>query len=88
MIATITAERNISLFQLTNQSYNAEAFIRFLRELRRKWGKTPLALMLDNAGYHKGLAMPYYDKYDITPIWNVGYSPEFNPIGKCRSLLS
>ena len=32
--------------------------------------------------------MAHYDKLDIKPIWNVGYSPEFNPIGKCRPPLS
>jgi len=44
--------------------------------------------MLDNASFHKGVVMAHYDKLNIKPIWNVGYSPEFNPIGKCRPPLS
>ena len=82
MIATITAESGISIFQLADRSYTAEDFKRFLHQLRRKWGQAPLALMLDNATYHKGSVLPLFDKLNIRPIWNVGYSPEFNPIGK------
>ena len=28
---------------------------------------------------------PYYDQLDIMPVYNVSYSPEFNPIESCFS---
>ena len=80
----MTPEYGIGLRQSKAESHKHEDFIRFLRALRRKWGQTPLALMMDNASIHKGDVRPFYDKFNIKPIWNVGYSPEFNPIGKCR----
>ena len=76
----MTPEYGIGLRQSKAEPHHHEDFIRFLRALRRKWGQTPLALMMDNASIHKGDVRPFYDKFNIKPIWNVGYSPEFNAI--------
>ena len=36
---------------------------------------------MDQLPVHKAIAVkPYYKKLNITAIFNVGYSPEFNPI--------
>ena len=41
---------------------------------------------MDNLGVHKGKNVkPWYVELDIVPIYNVGYSPEFNPIEACFS---
>jgi len=38
-------------------------------------------LFCDQLAVHKSQAVkPYYDSLDIVPVYNVGYSPEFNPI--------
>ena len=36
---------------------------------------------MDNLTVHKAIiVMPLYPQLNIKPIWNVAYSPEFNPI--------
>lgn len=36
---------------------------------------------MDQLSVHKSrVCKPWYPKLNITPIYNVGYSPEFNPI--------
>ena len=41
----------------------------------------PFALFMDNASYHKSKEVKgFYNELQITPLWNVAYSPEFNPI--------
>ena len=36
---------------------------------------------MDQLSVHKAVdAKPYFPKLNIVPIWNVSYSPEFNPI--------
>ena len=36
---------------------------------------------MDQLAVHKSKDVkPYYGDYNITPVFNVGYSPEFNPI--------
>jgi transposase len=36
---------------------------------------------MDNLTVHKSKVVnPFYEKLNIMPIWNVPYSPEFNPI--------
>ena len=43
--------------------------------------KRSLALFMDNLAVHKHREVQLeYDKLDITPVFNVAYSPEFNPI--------
>ncbi len=37
--------------------------------------------MMDQLAVHKGKEVkPYYSQLNIKPIFNVGYSPQFNPI--------
>ena len=56
-------------------------FEHFIKKLRTKAGKKPIALFFDNLWVHKTTeARALMSKLDITPIYNVAYSPEFNPI--------
>ena len=52
-----------------------------MKKLRKKHLKRPLALFMDQLSVHKSVdAKEYFSKLNIVPIWNVSYSPEFNPI--------
>ena len=43
--------------------------------------KQRLALFMDNLAVHKSReVLPWYERLDITPVYSVAYSPEFNPI--------
>jgi transposase len=53
----------------------------FIRNLRKKHGKGPIAIYADNLMVHKcNDAMALYRELDILMIWAPAYSPEYNPI--------
>ena len=81
VIATMTAERGMGLCLIYMTAVDADDFVAFLRKLRAKLGRRPIALFMDQLPVHKSKDVrPAYDRLDITPIYNVGYSPELNPI--------
>ena len=81
VIATMTEEGGIDSIMLKTQAIDSGDFISFLKKLRARHLQVPLALFMDNLKVHRSLQVrPWYVKLDILPIWNVGYSPEFNPI--------
>ena len=81
VIATMTAERGVGLCIIHQKAVTAEDFVAFLRKLRAKLGDRPVALFMDQLRVHKSRdVQPEYDRLDITPVYNVGYSPELNPI--------
>ena len=56
-------------------------------------GEVPIALFCDQLAVHKSKEVkPVYLSTNITPVFNVGYSPEFNPIeamfSKVKSLFN
>lgn len=60
---------------------NAQDFLAYIKKLRAKSGKKPIALFMDNLMVHKSREVKeWYSKLNIKPIYNVSYSPEFNPI--------
>ena len=50
--------------------------------MRARYRKRKLAVFMDQLSVHKELehVQPIYVEHKITPIFNVAYSPEFNPI--------
>ena len=49
--------------------------------MRRKMRQQPLALFMDQLAVHKSREVrEYWEELDIKPVFNVGYSPEYNPI--------
>ena len=77
----MTEARGLELCWVCDSAINGEIFIDFLKSLRKRFGATPLALFMDQLRVHKASPVrPVYDQLDIRPVWNVGYSPEFNPV--------
>jgi len=77
----MTEEDGIGFLQIYSEAIKATYFIDFLKKLRVKHGKRHLALFMDQLAVHKSKdVQPWYVKLNITPIYNVSYSPEFNPI--------
>ena len=53
----------------------------FLKRLRRVSKKRPIAIFMDQLAVHRSKEVkPLYQELNIVPIFNIGYSPEFNPI--------
>ena len=61
--------------------------------MSQKLGEVPIALFMDTASIHKSKDVkPWYPESDIKPVFNVAYSPDFNPIeavfSKVKSLFN
>ena len=83
VITTMTAEFGVGLSWIYNSAVNGDDFIEYLQALRRHYPNRPIALFMDNLNVHKKVEVkPYYERLNIVPVWNIGYSPEFAPIGK------
>ena len=82
----MTAEFGVGLSIIHNTAINGDDFIDYLKALRRHYYNKPIALFMDNLAVHKRLDVKtYYEKLNIVPVWNIGYSPEFAPIGELLS---
>ena len=81
VLASMTAEKGICLVHIYEQPVKEPEFCAHLMKLRSKAGAKPLAIFMDNLWVHKNARVQeLMAKLDIRPIYNVPYSPEFNPI--------
>ena len=77
----MTEERGVLHVHIQDTPCDSEDFSYYLHVLSQKLNKQPFALLMDNASIHKSKEVkPHYAELNITPVWNVAYSPEFNPI--------
>ena len=80
-LASMTAEKGICLVHIYEHPVKEPEFCAHLSKLRTKAGKRPIALFMDNLWVHKNVQVrELMSKLNIKPIYNVAYSPEFNPI--------
>ena len=80
-LASMTAEKGICLVHVYEHPVKEPEFCAHLSKLRTKAGRRPIALFMDNLWVHKNAQVrELMAKLDIRPIYNVAYSPEFNPI--------
>ena len=80
-LASMTEEKGICLLHIFDEPVKEAAFCAHISKLRVKAGKRPIALFMDNLWVHKNAQVrELMAKLDIQPIYNVAYSPEFNPI--------
>ena len=81
VIAAISEEKGVDQIMIFSAAIDSNNFIDYLQKLRKRHGNAPLALFCDQLAVHKSQAVkPYYESLDIVPVYNVGYSPEFNGI--------
>ena len=80
-LASMTAEKGMLLVQIYEGPVKEPEFCAHLMKMRSKAGAKPIALLMDNLWVHKNARVrELMTELDIRPIYNVGYSPEFNPI--------
>ena len=81
VIATASADAGTVLLDIRKVCNNEGLMISFVKELARKMRYRPFALYMDQLTVHKmNSVRAEYARYHITPIFNVSYSPELNPI--------
>jgi transposase len=67
--------------RIQGTAVNSEHFIDYLKALRQKMGRKPLAILFDQLAVHRSKDVkPFFEKLNIKPVFNVSYSPEFNAI--------
>ena len=80
-LASMTAEKGICLVHIYEEPVKEPQFCAHLMKLRSKAGDKSIALFMDNLWVHKNAQVrELMTKLDIRPVYNVAYSPEFNPI--------
>lgn len=68
-------------YRLFKRSVNGEKFAKYIRELKKRHGRTPMALYMDNLPVHTSTeAKALYEELNIQPIFAAPYSPDYNPI--------
>ena len=80
-LASMTAEKGMLVVHIYEHPIKEPEFRVHLGKLRTKAGRRPIALFMDNLWVHKNADIrELMAKLDIRPVYNVAYSPEFNPI--------
>ena len=86
VIATISEERGVELISIQAKAVTEYDFLRYLVDLSRANDKRPFALFMDNLSVHKTNAVKLmYERLQITPLFNIPYHPDNNPIEACFS---
>ena len=79
-VASCSEERGIEHIQTHNQAINSQDFVRYLRVLNRG-NPGAVALLMDQLPVHRSNEVrAVCEELDLARIFNVSYSPEFNPI--------
>ena len=88
LISAISEDVGLEACAIHPKSIKAEQFIAFLEQLSIHFNRQPFAIFLDNLQVHKTKAVwGVMNRLDITPIFNIPYSPDFNGIESYFSLV-
>ena len=81
VLSGISREKGQELFMLFPKSVNNEKFQEYLERLRAENGDAKIALFMDNLSCHKSPeSMKAMRRLKYRWIFNVAYSPDWNPI--------
>ena len=81
VLAAISKEKGLEHFKIFEKSVNIPKFKGYLQELRSRNGEVKIALFLDNLSAHKSdKSKEEVARLGFRLIFNVPYSPEYNPI--------
>ena len=81
LLAAISKEKGREYYRTYPRSVNVQKFKEWLKELRGRNEDAPIALFLDNLSAHRSTkALNCMKELGFRWIFNVPYSPEYNPI--------
>ena len=81
MLSAISKEKGQEHYRIYKDSVNVQKFKEYLHELRARNGNEKIALFMDNLAAHKSeKSKVEMAKLGFRCIFNVPYSPEYNPI--------
>lgn len=88
LVAAISGDSGLVDYDICSESIDANKFIAFLERLKEHFKDRPFCLFMDNLSVHKTkLVKEILERLEITPIFNVPYSPDFNGIESFFSLI-
>ena len=88
LIMGVSLEGGVEHWKLFKRSVNSEKFCAYMQELRDMYPLEALTLFLDNLAVHRSqVVQEKAVELDIEFIFNVPYSPDFNPIEMVFSKL-
>ena len=80
-IVAVSPERGVVHFESEEQATCSERFNPFITRLSKHMRWRPFYLFMDNLNVHKSSEVKrLYDRYRITPVYNIAACPEFNCI--------
>ena len=81
VLAAISKEKGQEHYRIFENSVNIQKFKQYLQELRNLNGEEKIALFMDNLSAHRSeKSKVEMGRLGFRCIFNVPYSPEFNPI--------
>ena len=81
VVAAITEDGGVYHTMIQDDPFKGSDFQYFVHALSQKMNGEPFALFMDGASIHKDREVKKdFIELNVTPILNVAYSPEFNPI--------
>ena len=87
LLSGISKERGQEHYQLYTKSLNIQRFKEYLKELRARNGDDKVCIFMDNLAVHTSeKTKKYMKELGFRWIFNVAYSPEWNPIETVFSL--
>ena len=81
LLAGVSKEKGTEHFQIFDSSVNVDKFLEYLANLRAANGEDKIALFMDNLSAHTSeRSKTAMREHGFRYIYNVPYSPEYNPI--------
>lgn len=81
LLSGISKEKGQELYMLFPQSVNIPKFKEYLTRLRAEIGNSKICLFMDNLTTHtSNKSKDTMRDLGIKYIWNIAYSPDYNPI--------
>ena len=81
LLSGISKERGQEHFKIYPKSVNTDRFIEWLEELRNLNGTDKICLFMDNLSSHNsGRSISKMKELSLRRVFNLSYSPEYNPI--------
>ena len=88
VVAGVSRDLGVDGFLIHQRSINSQNFIQFLEQLMESTIGAKLALFADNCTvHHSKVVKKFTEDHDIKMIYNLPYSPQYNPIEIVWSLV-
>lgn len=88
LIAAISEDGGLEAYSIHSRSINSEDFVAFIQILASKFHGIEFAMFMDNLRVHKTKAVLEACRlHQVSTIYNVPYSPDFNGIESYFSLV-